>query len=49
MRRRFPNLRLDGNRAVVAALNMSETPRKVTVDLQGNGFASLKALLGSEN
>ena len=49
MRRCFPNLRLDGNRAVVAALNMSETPRKVTVALQGNGFASLKALLGSEN
>jgi hypothetical protein len=34
---------------VVVALNMSDAPRKVKVDLKGNGFVSVKALLGSEN
>jgi alpha-glucosidase len=41
-------LRLDGDRAMVVALNMSDAPRKVTVDLKGNGFASVRALLASE-
>jgi len=41
-------LRVYGNQAVVVALNMSEAPRKVTVELRGNGFASVKALLVTE-
>ena len=41
-------MRLKGDRAVVVALNMLDVPRKVTVDLKGNGFASIKDLLGTE-
>jgi alpha-glucosidase len=38
-------LRVYGNQAVVVALNMSDAPRKVTLELRGNGFRSVKALL----
>jgi alpha-glucosidase len=42
-------LRVYRNQAVVVALNMSDAPRKVTVELRGNGFRSMKGLLVTEN
>jgi alpha-glucosidase len=41
-------LRVDGDRAVVVALNMSDALRKVTVDLKGNGFTAVKELLATD-
>jgi alpha-glucosidase len=41
-------LRVDGDQAVVVALNMSDAPRKVSVDLKRRGFASIKDLLTTE-
>ena len=38
-------LRVYKDRAVVVALNMTNTPRKVSVGLKGNGFASVKSLV----
>jgi alpha-glucosidase len=41
-------LRMQGDHAVVVALNMSAEPRKVDLDLKGSGFSSVKRLLATE-
>jgi alpha-glucosidase len=40
-------LRVYKDQGVVVALNMSDTPRTVELELKGNGFASVKALLAT--
>jgi alpha-glucosidase len=42
-------LRVNGGRAVVVALNMSDAPQKIALDLKSSGFASAKRLLATEN
>jgi alpha-glucosidase len=40
-------LRVYKDRGVVVALNMSDTPQKVNLELKGNGFAAAKSLLAT--
>jgi alpha-glucosidase len=40
-------VRIYKDQGVVVALNMSNTPQKITLDLKRNGFASAKSLIGT--